>query len=212
MRYKKKHSKFYRIFIKLLIITTLCSVSFFILFEYKARDLVHNTVDNELEIHAMNAIDNAVTEVLSQQAIDYNSLIITSSGEDGSVNSLHTNTLAVNMLKSTLSKQITENIRQDHIARVGVPAGAFTGLVLLSGIGPDITVTLNLNGSVTTSIKSEFTSAGINQTMHRIYLVVDADVSLTCPIIYYETNFITEYELCHTVIVGSTPNMFANIT
>lgn len=212
MRYKKRHGKFYRTVIKLLIFLIITSTALFMLFEFKARDLVHNTVDNELEIHAMNAIDDAVTEVLSNQVIDYNNLIVTSSASDGSVNSLHTNTLAINTLKSTLSKQITENIRKDHVARVGVPAGAFTGLVLLSNLGPDITVSLSLNGSVTTNIKSEFTTAGINQTMHRIYLVVDADVSLTCPIIYYETNFITEYELCHTVIVGSTPNMFANIT
>ena len=212
MRYKKRHSKVYRLFIKLFIFFLIISVGFFILFEYKARDLVHNTVDNELEIHAMNAIDDAVAEVLSSQTIDYDNLIITSSSSDGKVSSLHTNTLAVNILKSTLSKQITENIRQDCKVKVEVPSGAFTGLVLLSDFGPEITVSLTLNGSVTTNIKSEFTSAGINQTMHRIYLVVDADVSLTCPIISYETNFITEYELCHTVIVGSTPSLFANLS
>lgn len=212
MRYKKRRGKAYRLFIRVIIILLILFIGFLSLFEYKARDLVHNTVDNEFEIHAMNAIDDAVAEVLSQEIIDYESLIITGTAQDGSVNSLHTNTAAVNILKSKLSREITEKIRQDKFVNVGVPVGAFTGLVLLSSLGPDIRIKLNLNGSVTTTIKSELTSAGINQTMHRIYLLVDADVSLTCPIISYETNFVSEYELCQTVIVGNTPNMFANIS
>lgn len=183
----------------------------FCLFEFKARDLVHNLVDNELEIHAMNAIDEAVLQVLEETPVDYSSIVITNTDNSGAVNSLQTDTLAINKLKSRLSMEITDKIRQDHKTRVGIPAGAFTGLVLLSTFGPDIYVTLLLGGSVTTTIKSEFTSAGINQTIHRVYLEVDADVSLTCPIIFYETQFVTVYELCHTVIVGSTPNFFAGM-
>lgn len=194
-------------FISIVLIVT---IGFFCLFEFKARDLVHNLVDNELEILAMNAIDEAVLSVLEETPVDYSSIIITTSAESGTINSLRTDTLAVNKLKSQLSLKITDNIRQEKNTRVGLPAGAFTGLVLLSNLGPDIYVNLTLGGSVTTSIKSEFSSAGINQTIHRIYLEVDADVSLTCPIIYYETQFITVYELCHTVIVGNTPQFFAN--
>lgn len=209
---KRNKSKIHKFIIKLIIIILVVIVSFFFIFEYKARDLVHNTVDNELEIHAAIAIDTAVAEVLSEENVNYDDLIIKNTSENGNVTSLQTNTMAINVLKSKLSSGITEYIRNDYVAKVGVPAGAFTGLVLLSSTGPDITITLNLNGSVVTNIRSEFISAGINQTLHRIYLVVDADVSLTCPIIFYETNIITEYELCQTVIVGNTPNMFADIT
>lgn len=212
MRVKRKHGKVYRRIVKFICILLALFAGVFCLFETKARDLVHNLVDNELEIHAMNAIDSAVGEVLKEISVDYNNLIITNTDNQGKVTSLQTNTAAVNILKSDISLKITDYIRQDHTARVGVPAGAFTGVVLLSSIGPDIYVSLRLGGSVTTTIKSEFTSAGINQTIHRIYLVVDADVSLTCPIIWYETNFITEYELCQTVIVGNTPQMFADIS
>ncbi len=200
-----------KLIIRITCLLLLLSIGMFCLFEFKARDLVHNLVDNELEIHAMNAIDEAVIQVLEAQPVDYSSIIITNTNDSGAVNSLQTDTLAVNKLKSRLSLEITDKIRQEYKTRVGIPAGAFTGMVLLSNIGPDIYVTLLLGGSVTTSIKSEFTSAGINQTIHRVYLEVDADVSLTCPIIYYETQFVTVYELCHTVIVGNTPQFFAGI-
>ncbi len=211
MQLKKKHSRLYYKVIAVICFVLIVSISVFCLFEFKARDLLHNLVDNELEIKAMNSIDSAVCEVLSNIPIDYNSLIITNTDSAGKVNSLHTDSKAINILKSELSLKITEKIREDQKIKVGVPAGAFTGVVLISNFGPNIYVSLRLGGSVTTTIKSEFTTAGINQTIHRIYLVVDADVSLTCPIIFYETSFITEYELCQTVIVGNTPQTFANI-
>lgn len=211
MLHRRKSSKLRRKLTKFLIIILIVSIGFFVLFEFKARDLVYNTVDNELEIIAQNSMDNAVLEVLSEYVTDYNDLVITETSESSKITSLRTDSKKINMLKSEISNAITENIRQDKKVTVSVPVGAFTGLVLLSSLGPELPVYLRMGGSCTTDIKSEFTSAGINQTVHHIYLYVEADVSLTCPIIAHETTIISKYELCQTVIVGSTPNMFANI-
>lgn len=211
MLHRKKRSKLRKRLIKYLIFLLIISVGFFVLFEFKARDLVYNTVDNELEIIAQNAMDNAVLEVLSEYVTDYNDLVIAESSDNSKITSLRTDSKKINMLKAEISNAITENIRQGKRVSVAVPVGAFTGLVLLSSLGPEMPVKMRMDGSCTTDIRSEFTSAGINQTVHHIYLYVEADVSLTCPIIAHETTVITKYELCQTVIVGSTPNMFANV-
>ncbi|MBQ7384968.1 MAG: sporulation protein YunB [Ruminococcus sp.] len=211
MLHRKKRSKIRKRLIKYLIFLLIISVGFFVLFEFKARDLVYNTVDNELEIIAQNAMDNAVLEVLSEYVTDYNDLVIAESSDNSKITSLRTDSKKINMLKAEISNAITENIRQGKRVSVAVPVGAFTGLVLLSSLGPEMPVKMRMDGSCTTDIRSEFTSAGINQTVHHIYLYVEADVSLTCPIIAHETTVITKYELCQTVIVGSTPNMFANV-
>ena len=208
-RKSKKHYFFVAVRIAGLFLVLFIIV--FSLFEWKARDLVYNLVDNELEIHAMNAIDSAVLDVLSDNPVDYSSIIVSDCDESGKVNALYTDTKAMNNLKAQMSRLITENISNTRKARVGVPAGAFTGIVLISDIGPNIYVSLTMDGSVTTTIKSEFTTAGVNQTMHRVYMVVNANVSLTCPIISHETEFETEYELCQTIIVGNTPQLFASL-
>lgn len=211
MLHRKKRSKLKKRLIKYLIFLLIISAGFFVLFEFKARDLVYNTVDNELEIIAQNSMDNAVLEVLGEHVTDYDDLVIAESSENAEITSLKTDSKKINMLKAEISNAITENIRQGKKARVAVPTGAFTGLVLLSSIGPELPVYLRMDGSCTTDIRSEFTSAGINQTVHHIYLYVEADVSLTCPIIAHETTIISKYELCQTVIVGSTPNIFAGM-
>ncbi len=210
LSYRGRH-KFRSKFLIFIIVLLVLVIGFFCLFEFKARDLVHNLVDNELEIHAMNAIDKAVSEVLDECQVTFEDLIIAEKDSNGTISTLRTDTLTINKLKSELSLMITNKIRQDSTISVGVPAGAFTGIVLLSTFGPDISVSLSLGGSATTSINSEFSSSGINQTIHRLFLSVEADVSLTCPIIAYETTILTEYELSETIIVGNTPEFYANV-
>lgn len=211
MLHKRRKSRFKRRLITFGAFLLLITTAVFILFEFKARDLVYNTVDNELEIIAQTSMDNAVIEVLDSIVTDYNDLVIAQTSENSKITSLQTDSKKLNLLKAEISNKITENISKGRRVTVRVPVGAFTGLVLLSSTGPEMPVSLRMDGSCTTTIESEFTSAGINQTVHHIYLYVEADVSLTCPIIAHETTIVTRYELCQTVIVGSTPNMFAEL-
>lgn len=208
--HRRKTSKLKRRVIRLSIVVIIISGAIFGLFEFKARDLVAITVDNELEIIAQSSMDDAVSEVLKEFVTDYNDLVITSSSENEKITSIRTDSKKINLLKAEISRAITEKIKESKVVTVSVPLGAFTGIVLFSSLGPELPVNLNMGGSSTTTIESEFTSSGINQTIHHIYLYVEADVSLTSPIIAYETTVVSCYELCQTVIVGNTPNMYAD--
>jgi len=208
--HRRKTSKLKRRVIRLSIVVIIISGAIFGLFEFKARDLVAITVDNELEIIAQSSMDDAVSEVLREFVTDYNDLVITSSSENEKITSIRTDSKKINLLKAEISRAITEKIKESKVVTVSVPLGAFTGIVLFSSLGPELPVNLNMGGSSTTTIESEFTSSGINQTIHHIYLYVEADVSLTSPIIAYETTVVSCYELCQTVIVGNTPNMYAD--
>ncbi len=212
MLYKPKPSKLKRKLLSLFVVLLILSLLVFALFEFKARDLVYITIDNELEIVAQNSMDTAVIDVLEDYVTDYDDLVISESSEDKKITSLRTDSKKINVLKAEISNAITKYIDEGKTVTVSVPAGAFTGLVLLSSVGPEIPVKLRMDGSCTTSIESEFTSAGYNQTVHHIYLTVEADVSLGCPILHHETTVEARYELCQTVIVGAIPNMLADLS
>jgi hypothetical protein len=78
----------------------------------------------------------------------------------------------------------------------------------LTGFGPDIEVNFRLTGSVNCEIKSEFESSGINQTVHRIYLIVDAEMVTISPGKSNTIKFSTNYEIAQSVIVGGTPSFY----
>lgn len=50
------------------------------------------------------------------------------------------------------------------------------------GAGPSISFKLLPYGSVVVDVANEFTSAGINQTLHRIVLTVSAGLSIVLPL------------------------------
>ncbi len=89
--------------------------------------------------------------------------------------------------------------------------GSFTGVRLLSGIGPDIKVKFVNTGTVETKVRSEFESTGINQTIHRIYLDVSCKVSLLTPYNVVEQTITNEVVLVENVVVGLIPSTYYNL-
>ena len=63
-------------------------------------------------------------------------------------------------------------------------------------------------GSAEANFRNEFTSAGINQTKHRILLDVDVYVSILLPGFYTSTKVSSEVAVAETVIVGSVPETY----
>lgn len=89
--------------------------------------------------------------------------------------------------------------------------GSFTGVRILSGVGPDIRLKFINTGNIETKVRSEFESAGINQTIHRIYLDVSCNVSLLTPYNVVEEKVTNEIVLAENVIVGLVPTTYYNL-
>ena len=65
---------------------------------------------------------------------------------------------------------------------------------------------LSLTGNVSCDIKNSFTTAGYNQTLHRMMLLVSAKVYVFLPGNEGVTNVKTEFCIAETVIVGAVPD------
>lgn len=89
--------------------------------------------------------------------------------------------------------------------------GSFTGFKLLAGRGPDVRIKISSIGNIETNLKSEFTSKGINQTLHRVYLDVNAKVSILTPFKDIEKDITNQVLLIENVIVGRIPETYYNI-
>jgi len=65
-------------------------------------------------------------------------------------------------------------------------------------------------GNLDTDLRSEFSSAGINQTLHKIYLQIECQVSILTPFHTVEETIKNQVLLEEIVIVGTTPNTYYN--
>lgn len=70
---------------------------------------------------------------------------------------------------------------------------------------------MSTTGNVETELISNFSQAGINQTLHRIYLNVSCNVCILTPFDTIEENITSQVLLTEAVIVGDVPSTYYNL-
>lgn len=167
--------------------------------------------DVSCELLRANSTEIINTSVLHSIENDdiYNSLVNITYDETGNITSLATNSAGMNKLKSAVALDVLNGIEQFGSHGFTVPLGNLTDLVLLSGVGPQIPFRVIPYGSVQVDFRSEFSDAGINQTLHRIYIDVDLNLHAVSVVSQVKTNVRTSVLAAETVIVGGVPQFVA---
>ena len=76
---------------------------------------------------------------------------------------------------------------------------------------PGVPIKISSIGNVETDLRSEFSEKGINQTLHRVYLQVDCEVSILTPYNSITEKVSNQVLLIENVIVGKIPSTYYNL-
>ena len=131
----------------------------------------------------------AVNETIYSGGVDYDQLISFEKDNEGKITAVKSNMAEFNRLQSAIIDEVLEKLSEVTTKELSVPVGT-------------------LVGSSSAHFENAFTSAGINQTKHQIYLVVDVYVSILLPGFSTTTKFSNTYSVAETVIVGSVPDNY----
>ena len=150
----------------------------------------------------------AVNETIYSGGVDYDQLISFEKDNEGRITAVKSNMAECNRLQSAIIDTVLEKLSEVTTKELSVPVGTLLGSPFLAGRGPLIRVRMQSVGSSSAHFENAFTSAGINQTKHQIYLVVDVYVSILLPGFSTTTKFSNTYAVAETVIVGSVPDTY----
>ncbi|MCL2556462.1 MAG: sporulation protein YunB [Firmicutes bacterium] len=156
------------------------------------------------------AINEAAEVILLESGHDNDDLVEVIRNNEGNIEMLRVNTVALNLMAMRVA-----NLSQQRLADLGeqglrVPIGTLSGLTFLAGRGPDFNIRAYPVGAVDISFATQFISAGINQTRHKIMLNVDTEMSVILPGVQtFETR--TELILVDSIIVGQIPDTVLNM-
>lgn len=156
---------------------------------------------------ANTIVNEAVSEAFSNE--NYGELTKITSG---SVQTIETDTASVNRLKADIWQNLSRKIKEMQCETVSVPLGSAFDAYFLSGIGPQIPVKVRPVSVVNIDLRDEFTSAGINQVKHKLYLEVSMDMSFVGFVFAQKETITTTALIFETVIVGDTPLYYGNGT
>ena len=140
----------------------------------------------------------------------YDELFTIEKDNDGNITMIKSNIIPINEIISDVAVKIQNSINERGKENIKIAIGSFTGSKLLSGRGPGIPIKISSIGNVETDLRSEFSAQGINQTLHRVYLQVDCEVSILTPYNTISEKVSNQVLLIENVIVGKIPNTYYN--
>ena len=121
------------------------------------------------------------------------------------------NSININKLNSQIALDIQNKLNNNESSKFYIRSGSFTGSKILSGRGPNVEVRMSTIGSVSTNIKSEFEENGINQTLHKIYIDINCNVSLLSPFKDLDESVNMQVLLSETMISGDIPDSYYDL-
>lgn len=209
--YYIKHKNESGFFKRRLFIAIFAVLLIIVLTELQLRPMMKNVIENKAKNLFTETVSNTVSDILSEEDIDYSDLVEIVTDSEGKVTSVQVDSAAVNLLSNKLSAKLSEELGSANDVSTQIDFGTLTGIRLLGGCGPDVNLVLRLDGGVTVNIREFFVTEGINQTLHSVRCEVTASVVAYIPGMSESIGISVEVPLVNTVIVGDVPESYTYV-
>lgn len=155
-------------------------------------------------------INDAV--ISAMQSFDTESFVSVMYGDNGKICGITANNEHINIITAQITEQIADALSGEEGSRVLVPAGTFSGISFLGGVGPDIKIAIFQVGSPDIEIVSTLESAGVNQSVYKLYANIRLELSAVMPTKNVDITVERQLLISETVIIGEVPDVFAQKT
>lgn len=207
---EKSRERFRKLGVKL-IAAALVILGTTLLIDLSLRPIVETVNAYECHTAVSSVINQAVLAELEREDVNYSQMVTLTTNGDGEVTSIETNTLNINRLKTCVAARIEREIGRLSDISISIPVGTLTGLKLLHGHGFCVGMTISPLGCANTTIISEFSDAGINQTRHRIIIEIDTEVDAIIPGFSSRVPVSTSIVAAETIVVGRVPDAYTHV-
>lgn len=197
---------------RLLLMFLLLAVGAVLLIRLRYWPLIRTLVAVQVDNAASGLIVDAINEQIDAGSIQYENIITLQTDETGRVSALKTNLAEVNRLKADIIRSIGARLQEQSVETLSVPIGNVLAPTLLSGVGGYVPVRVRALRTSGAELVSEFSQAGINQTLHQLSLDVKIHIVVLTPAGELTVPCHMEMVIAQTVLLGEVPQTLINIT
>ncbi len=204
--YKKRKKRTFKRFFSLFLVFTII-LGFYLYYKHAICKQIFNICVNQAYSYSTESVNSAVLVSLNNK-VEYSELIYIEKNNSGDIVFMSTNSLKVNTINRQVATATCELLKSKLNNGFIVPLGAFTGINFISGYGTNVKLKIINTPSVICEFVSKFTSVGINQTLHSIYIDVISTIELNMPLNSNTTKCKTQILISETVLLGKVPDIY----
>ncbi len=194
--------------LRFIIILLALSILVLILFRLKFNEPIRALAETQVRNTTSDLINDAIDRQIEDGRIQYDRMIYFEKDLDGKITALKTNMSEVNRLKTDILNLINDEILALSTDDLGIPLGSIFLPELLSGRGPSIPVEILTIRNSDASFSSDFSEAGINQTLQQLNMQVSVDVTILVLGQTHSYTVSSQVVVAETIIVGDVPNTY----
>ncbi len=206
MRRRKKRMKWAAVAILLLLIAVCLG-----LLTLRFQRIFMEYAINICEDSAIKEVGVLLEDEVFSHPEEFSNLVVLERDSDNRITALRTDVIAVGKIKARLVSGLFDRLDYLEETQIEVPLGTVFAPNLFTGMGPKVKVGLAGLTQMEAEFVSAFTSAGINQTRHRIIIEVHAGFRILTPFGGEDREIVSTYPVTDTVIVGTVPERYAYI-
>jgi sporulation protein YunB len=201
----------FKIKLGILFLVIVMGFNFFIYtFDKIVTPVVLTVADGEIRAKATEIINACILEEYSN-SFEYDEIIKIEKDELGNIVLLRADTLKLSKIASDVAMKSQKKLRDLGNAGIKLPMGYILKNNILAYFGPSITIKMQPIGYIETKYSSEFETAGINQTRHKVYVEIRTHVRVIIPLKSNDIEIKNEIPIFETIIVGKVPDNAINL-
>lgn len=195
--------------LRLIVAVTVILVSgLTLLFRIRLAPMAEQLIETQVDNQASDAINAAIADQIAEGEFDYDRMVTIEKDANGNVAAIRTNIGELNRLKTSVLQRMDEELEQLSMEQLGVPLGSIFLPELFSGRGPLVPVRVMAVRTSDASFRNSFQAAGINQTLHSIYIDIHVCITILTWTGTSEINVDSAVVAAETVIVGTVPTTY----
>lgn len=194
-----------------LLLAAVLSIGFFQCVSARLKPLIETLAVSKTINLISQAISEETDSSLTEEMLSYPDFVSMETNSDGKVTMLSFRTAEGTRFKRLITERLVARLETLDPDFLAIPMGNLTGVVLFSALGPSVRVRVQSVGDVKTAYENEFTSAGVNQTKHSVYLNAEVTVYLLIPGEIIPVTVQERVCVAETIIVGDVPDTYLNL-
>ena len=198
----------FRIILRLLAMLAIVILIGYGMLRSRYRNVIGELAVTQAKNTTSDLTNDAIAKQIADGVIQYDRIVYFEKDLDGRITALKTNMSEVNRLKTDILNIINDEILALDTSDIGIPLGSLFLPELFSGKGPAIPVHILSIRNSDANFSSNFSQAGINQTLHQLIMLVSVDVAILVLGRTESFTITSEVVVAETVIVGNVPNTF----